>query len=40
MKYKVVSSSSPEGLEKKVQGLLDEGYLPLGQMILNKPGKQ
>jgi len=30
MKYKIITSSSPEGLEKKVTQLVEEGYEPTG----------
>lgn len=35
MKYKVVSSSSPEGLEMKVGKLISEGFTPTGGVIVN-----
>jgi hypothetical protein len=35
MKYKVVSSSHPEGLEKKVNKLISEGFTPTGGVIVN-----
>lgn len=37
MKYKIVFATTPEGLEKEVQQLLDEGYEPFGgvQMSIN-----
>lgn len=35
MKYKVVSSSYPEGLEKKVNKLIGEGFTPTGGVIVN-----
>ena len=30
MEYKIVYSSSPEGLEKKVSTLIEEGFVPTG----------
>ena len=33
MDYKIVISSSPEGLEKKVKSLIEEGYVPTGGMM-------
>lgn len=35
MEYKVVSSSHPEGLEKKVNKLMSEGFTPTGGVIVN-----
>lgn len=35
MKYKVVTSSSPEGLADKVNTLLENGYRPLGGIVVN-----
>jgi hypothetical protein len=35
MKYKVVHSSSPEGLEKKVNELIGEGFTPTGGVNVN-----
>ena len=35
MKYKIVTSSSPEGLEKKVTQLVEEGYEPTGGVNVN-----
>ena len=40
MKYKIVSSSYPEGLEEKVQELLDEGFIPLGGIQINVTRQQ
>ena len=33
MDYKIVISSSTEGLEKKVKSLIEEGYVPTGGMM-------
>jgi hypothetical protein len=33
MEYKIVYSSSPEGLEKKVTSLIAEGFTPTGGMM-------
>jgi hypothetical protein len=35
MKYRVVHSSSPEGLEKKVNELISEGFTPTGGVNVN-----
>lgn len=35
VKYKVISSSSPEGLEKKVNELISEGFTPTGGVNVN-----
>lgn len=35
MEYKVVNSSSPEGLESKVNKLIEEGFTPSGGVIVN-----
>lgn len=35
MNYKIVSSSSPEGLEGKVNKLIEEGFTPTGGVNVN-----
>ena len=35
MKYRVVHSSSPEGLEKKVSQLIEDGFTPTGGVNVN-----
>jgi hypothetical protein len=35
MEYKVVNSSHPEGLEKKVNKLISEGFTPTGPVQVN-----
>ena len=35
MEYKVLSSSSPQGLTEKVNGHVAEGYTPTGGVIVN-----
>ena len=35
MKYRVVYSSSPERLEKKVNELIEEGFVPTGGVNVN-----
>lgn len=35
MEYKVVNSSSPEGLQSKVNKLIKEGFTPIGGVHVN-----
>ena len=35
MKYKVITSSSPEGLAEKINTLMENGYRLLGGVIVN-----
>lgn len=35
IRYKIVSSSSPEGLENKVNELISEGFTPTGGVNVN-----
>jgi hypothetical protein len=35
VKYRIVSSSSPEGLQNKVNELIEEGFTPTGGVNVN-----
>jgi hypothetical protein len=35
VKYRIVSSSSPEGLQNKVNELIEEGFTPTGGLNVN-----
>ena len=40
MKYKVITSSSPEGLAEKVNTHVENGYRPMGGVVVNVTRQQ
>ena len=38
IEYKIIASSSSEGLEKLVQTFLNDGFEPLGSLAVNNTG--
>lgn len=40
MKYKVIRSSSPEGLAEKVNTHVENGYRPMGGVVVNVTRQQ